>query len=104
MLVGERARAAPEDRARLEDRDVVLPMRAVVACDVEQRAEDRRAQHRLIGGHRVLQLHERAQRVALGRQQAVRQSRVGERPADDLQQAVPDERVLGMPAQDLLSA
>ena len=51
------ARLVEEDRADLEQPYVGHAARAVALRDVEQRAEQRRAQHRHVLGHRVAQRH-----------------------------------------------
>ena len=72
VLVGERSVAAP-GRRRPDSKIATSPWpRArVVARDVEQRAEERRAQDRLVGGHRVLEHDELAQLVARRREQPI---------------------------------
>ena len=66
-----------------------------MARGVEQRAEQRRSQDRLLLRQRVLEHDDLAQRVSLRHQQAVEQTLIGEAPAGDLAQPAADERVLG---------
>ena len=89
------------DRAVLPQPHLIVPAGAVARDVVEQRPEQRRAQHRLLLGHRVGELHDAVARVVLRDLQALDQRGRGEAPAEDLGQAAADERVLGPAAQAL---
>ena len=76
------------------------PRAMLCAGGVEQRAEQRRAHHRLLLAHRVLERDDVAQRgSSAGQAQPVQQLGRGEAPADDLVQAARREHVLGAPPQ-----
>ncbi len=89
------------DRAVLPQPHVLGPARLVALQVVQQRAQQRGAQQRLLLGHRVLERHRAPPRVAVSQRQPVGRVRRGEAPAEDLVQARADQRVLRPAAQPL---
>ncbi len=81
------------DGARLEQPQRRHAARPVALCDVEQRAEQRRAEPRLLARHRILELDRRL----IGQPQPLGKLRRDEAPADDLVQPLRRRRI-GMPA------
>ena len=95
QLAGRRARQV--DGAGLEQPHVLEAARAVAAQRVEQRAEQRRAHHRLVLGHRVLERDDVVLQAEPGEHRGA-----GEAPADRLGEARADQRVLRPAADPLL--
>ncbi len=92
-----------EDRAHLEDPQIELLPRGVACGAVEQRAEQRGAQQRVLLRQRVLQGHSiRQARVVLAQAQAAEGLARGEGPPHRLIQPAPHQRVHRAAAQALL--
>ncbi len=90
-----------EQRSHLKEAHVGHPARGIVGGHVEQRAQQGRAQQRLVLRQRVLEHRRAPARIVAREPQAIVKRRRRERPAHHLVQAPADERVGRAAAQPL---